>query len=515
MAFDYEGMKRKVDEIQEAQKELIAPTDQEFTDFAQAKVEEIIDQKLIDEIITRTEIHGDSYQGRELSVANLRDFDLAPKYKIQVGDVSVWLSSRRYNLRGSDREAIVAYVDDGEKVVPRSYYMSGSHGVWRYLSSYTVNHDSQGDTVNMSWFGKGWGEESVTLSIELQSALASLMTMDQEPLKLDNPDFVFAGLTERGMISTDSGFAKEVKQKGEKLAGNFYRENDEMVDPEKMIFENTEDEPNFETMIADWTFPSKIYGGKISVEVYNSHNDKLRYMFCRDQLNRAWISGIDTPADLSSAGVKKYWVDTGDLLTPAFSYPSEIRAYGSNLYIGRYVDAFKNYLSQVPVIRQYLEHKGIDVDQVNNNIEQAAIAERDRINVEVVKARDRVAEHFRIAASNKDFFSSANSWVELRNLLVDKTVEGSRSIYRGEDLIKDIIQAEKYFNSDDRRGFEVLKTIPRTGGLRSKVIELIEDKLGVPDFIKTEKAKMRAQEIKHNNPDDTDDDDAPWASPIK
>jgi len=298
------------------------------------------------EILRRTKIHGDPFMGEFLTTEILKEEKLGPKYKIKLGDYTVWLSSA-YEL-GSGRIAVVSYIEKDGEITAYSYYRSDSQGVWRFLPDYTIKENGK-----IKWVGKGYGEESVTLPIELQKTLSTITKEKIKPKR--NPGFIFAGTAKR-FGREFKGYYNEVESSPKKLNGNFYPKYNEKTPPEQMVLADNES-PDFSKLITSWEQETALYG-KITIEVFPSKDGGLKYMFCSNSSGKIWIGGIQNNSKIQSMGLGETWVDGGDLTTPAFEYKDLAGNFGNDREkIGPYVDMFENYLSNIQVIREYIEIK--------------------------------------------------------------------------------------------------------------------------------------------------------------
>lgn len=165
-------------------------------------------------------------------------------------------------------------------------------------------------------------------------------------------------------------------------------------------------------------------------------------MFCRDNYGRAWVGGIEDDSEVQSTGLRKSWIEGGDLATPAFEYPEQAGGYeNTDLAVHPYVDMFENYLKKIPVIRQYLESKeGIHYDQENTSPEEV---------------------------ERKITISSAQNFTELYEALRQKGgLQGTQQFYKPEELI-DIIERV-------RKGILDISYVTQTEGLRNRVDDIIK-----------------------------------------
>ncbi len=330
----------KVEELLKTKKENI-DSKKETDNF---KIE-TIDETLANEIFKKVKIEGDDLNGKKLTPEVLRSEGLLPKYKITIGETVYFFTSNGYNLTDS-RIGVLAYVKKGDEIVVRSYYRSNSQGVWRYLPNYTVDKDG-----DIDWYGKGYGEESITLPISIQESLTRITSEGIFDVK--DPDLVFVGTAKKHGKRND--YYEEIESEPKKIDGNFYS-RDKKISPENMRI-NNESSPDFSNRISAWKQKSNLYG-EYSIEVFSSKDGKLKYMFCRDSKGRAWIGGIEDDSELQSTGLKKSWINGGDLTTPAYEYKSQDGGYGNRkLSKSGYVDMFENYLSKSPLIQEYLKSR--------------------------------------------------------------------------------------------------------------------------------------------------------------
>lgn len=297
------------------------------------------------EVMSKVEIEADPFNGQKLTREYLEDQGLAPAHKTTVGGRDFYLSPA-YNL-GRGRIGLVAYVEKEEGFVARSYYQSSSHGLWRYLPDYIPVEDK------IRFYGKGYGSsESVTLPIVLQRALASLSQEQGNLVEVDKPDFVFAGTAFK--MGEKGDYYQEVEKTPKLLEGNFYPPQGQKIPPEQLKFTNPENAPDFSTPLASWQQKSNLYG-QVTIEVFPSRDGQFKFLFCKDSAGRAWVGGVETESEVGSIGLRREWVDGGDLTTPAFEYKDQAGIYGNIEDMrGEYVDMFTNYLSKVPIIQEYL-----------------------------------------------------------------------------------------------------------------------------------------------------------------
>ncbi len=316
-------------------------------------------------IIAKTQVHGDPYQGQRLTKEFLLERGLGPQYKMEVGGKTLWFSSCAYNLTHG-RKAVIAYVEQNGIIVPRSYYLSNSQGVWRYLPEYRVQDG------RISWYGKGFSEESVTLPAIVQQKLSHLVRNPHSVVDVgSNAEFIFAGTAR--CINYQLGqsnpspvtYRHEVKEKPQKLNGLFYpRTKGEKVNPELMHFFElgAQQRPNIKQPSEEWTQKSSLYG-----DIYNavvpSYDGSVQYLFChtrkqddfgKQQIDKVWIGGVEfTRSPVQSTGLRRDWIDGGDLTTPAYEYIVQSKGVGDFSDVkGDYV-SMSPYVNKIPFVAEY------------------------------------------------------------------------------------------------------------------------------------------------------------------
>ncbi len=315
------------------------------------------------ELLKRAVIDGDSWEKRgveyKLTPEILATLDLGPKYATKVGGREIDLS-RVYSNDG--RDAVVGYVSDDDGVKVRTYYQSRSAGVWRYMPDYVRKGEGAAE-----FYGKGFGEESVTLPAELQRALDKIQETTPEKGVRTNPDFVFCGTAKK------YGSKEELARKlymGE-AKGDFYEEvrsqpmtmefgkqkGGEKIEPER-VFVRAEREPDFRKLVMSYAGENAI-AGKMTTEVFRSYDGKLDWLMCADEAGRSWVGGIECESPVTSTGCRSEWVAAGDIATPLYEYGgTQDGGYGDfGDQRGRYLGMWKDYLSKVPLIKKYAAYK--------------------------------------------------------------------------------------------------------------------------------------------------------------
>lgn len=298
----------------------------------------------IKQLLDWTEIHGDTYQDQDLTRQILEQQGLAPKYMVEVGDIKLAFSDI-YQFEG-DRTAVIGYTQpqDG-RVVARTYYLSQSQGLWRYLPSYASG-----------WFDKGHSEDSLNLPAEAQALLGGLSM--KPAIEVEDPELVFYG-TARGPERGGITYKQETGRDPDLLEGNFYsaRTKDQILSPEQIGFSNQLQAPNYSKLEMSWKSVSGLYG-PITSDVYLSNDGQYRYIFNTDAKGRTWIADVENNSKIMSTGVREKWTAGGDLVMPLYEYYEQSGGYG--VYepeAGRYVQMWDEYISKTPVMQEYLRFK--------------------------------------------------------------------------------------------------------------------------------------------------------------
>jgi hypothetical protein len=314
-------------------------------------------------IIQSTQIHGDIYKDNILTKEQLNFAGLFPKFKIDVQNGTMYISKP---FMAENRTAFIVYTKTEEGIVARTYYLSGSHGMWKYLPNYTT---SDGD---INWFGKSMSEEAITAPFELQKKLSQIASQ-YKALDLGyNWDYYFAGTARKleysGEKPSEHSIFQEVSFNPEYMDGNLSTgKRREKVPPEQIRLYDQNNKPNFNQLLDSYSNRHPVYG-EVKNEVYLSHDGKYQYVFCTDKEGRTWIGNIQYNHNkIGSTGVRSIWVDAGDLTTPAYDYDTEEAGYGNFSKInGNYVDMYDNYVSKIPLIREYKAFKENKVERREN-----------------------------------------------------------------------------------------------------------------------------------------------------
>lgn len=316
-----------------------------------------------DSLLGKVVIDGDPWEvnGREyrLNVQHLERAGLAPEYETKVDEQEIYLS-KIFQL-DSGRPAVISYVptDDGEVVV-NSYHRDLSTGLWKMLPDYIRRPNS----LQISEFGYGYGENSLVLPTELQKTLAQLETKyGVQRMAERNTDFLFAGMTRGYASAQEYNEALAARQ----MRGNYYEEVES--EPYNHDFQtishekkppytqslNVQTAPDFDKLIAKYS-TTTVFVGPTFVKCYKSNNGEYLYSFDRDSRGRAWISQIEAlKSPVTSTGLRREWVDGGALLTPVYEPSREAGEWGDPKDVrGANVCMWNGYLKHVPLIADFV-----------------------------------------------------------------------------------------------------------------------------------------------------------------
>lgn len=321
----------------------------EAENYTDAEKEQILQQAIVD---------GDDFvfQGQKFKLTPeiLKDTGLSPEYKMMLGETEIGFSSC-FNANGKD--TVIGYVrtDDGYKV--RGYYRSGSQGVWRYMPDYVA-----GGNDGLSWYGKGYTEEMMTLPCEMQKELSRVAEGEKVPVGQKTvPAFLLAG-TAKVWPSRDA-YRQAVLN--HTLRGDVYQEVDANPEvdfgkasankkPPEELAVSEDLSPNYGEELLSWESDTGIYGHLVN-RVFESHDGRLKYTISEDNFGRCFVSSIETNAALTSCGIRREWVAGGDVETPIYEYASQASGYGNvGDTRGQYVGMWENYVSRLKIIQDYL-----------------------------------------------------------------------------------------------------------------------------------------------------------------
>ncbi len=273
----------------------------------------------------------------DLTLEFLTEQGFEPKTTVKVGETSLHFS-KPYSHAGRDN--VVGYVEkpDGSISV-RTFYRSSSHGLWKVAS-----HGAYG-----GWFGKGIGQESVTLPISAQKAMGQHSAVVGEVSEEAAERLFYGGLEVGGMLPPSDFMASTTEELLELSASA-----SDKSEPKNLDLRDPSDRPRFSVEPSGFVMHSRLQGA-IEAEVYPSGNGKYDYMFCTDSEGRSWLGGVfPSESPLQGYGVPSRSVNSRGLATPALEYLQKAEPEYSGKQVNEdYVD-YSAYSQQIPVVKDYL-----------------------------------------------------------------------------------------------------------------------------------------------------------------
>lgn len=321
----------------------------------------LISRELKEALVANARVDGDTYLygGKEyrLTPEALDSCNLGPKYEVSVEGHQICLSDIFQMERG--RLAAIAYVPGKDGVKVRGYYKSNSQGTWRYLPDYVS------DGNDIAWYGKSSNEEALTLPLKLQESLAYIEDKGLADIGTTVPGYLLGGTAYRYGSKDEYMRCLYSGQ----MRGDFYREvsaspaiefgqiRSDTKQPPETLKVNSRTAPDFSRAVASFGTVSTL-AGKITMEGYRSEDGNFEWNFCQDKNGRAWVGGLEVVSPITSLGLRKEWASAGDFATPLYEYESQAVGYGDESdTVGVYQSMWRNYLSKVPLIQDYLRAK--------------------------------------------------------------------------------------------------------------------------------------------------------------
>lgn len=316
------------------------------------------------EMLGRAVIDGDPWRGgnleRHLSTHNLAVAKLGPAYEVKMGAEQVYLS--KVFQVGNGVIGVMAYVPERDSYRVQSFYKENNQVLWRYLPDYIRRGDGGIDR-----FCFGYGEESVTLPLELQEALVRIereygvMSLTANSAAYE-PEFFLTG----------TAHAYETLQEYQtlwsygRMKGDYYTQvsrdaiNHDFglngLSQKKAPYTLSIDynrAPDFEQQVVGFELDT-VDAGRVTAEGFLSHDGQYNWLFCRDVKGRAWVEYVEVVSPLTSTGLRRDWAMMGDFATKLYEHSAQAGIYGDrNDTRGARQCMWNNYLSNVPLIREY------------------------------------------------------------------------------------------------------------------------------------------------------------------
>lgn len=317
------------------------------------------------EMLGRARLDGDVWKGggteRMLSTHNLAEAKLGPMYEVRVDEVPIYLSTL-FQLPSGD-VATIGYVVTRDGIRVRGYYQQGAQGLWKYLPDYI-----RGNSGRVERYLEGVAKESVLLPMELQEYLAEIKNEDgvkvlaSDGIALD-AEFYLAGTAHAYDSLQDYQSAWNYgrirgdyyhEASGEPINSDFGLDNmgrkkapytlsidhGRMPDFSRAVMK-------FETQTAD--------AGEAQVEVFDGYDGQYRWMFAKDKQGRVWIEQVEIVSPITSMGTRRDFAMMGDFVTALYEPTASAGIYGDRSDTkGAKQCMWKNYLSNVPMVQEYL-----------------------------------------------------------------------------------------------------------------------------------------------------------------
>lgn len=318
------------------------------------------------EMLGRAMIDGDAWKGggteRMLSTHNLAEAKLGPMYEAKVDDVPIYLSTL-FQLPNGD-VAVIGYVVAGDRIRVRGYYQQGAQGLWKYLPDYI-----RGNNGKVERYLEGVAKESVTLPMELQEYLAGIK--DEDGVKVLSSDgialdaeFYLAGTAH----AYDSLQDYQSAWNYGRIRGDYYREaSGEPINSDFGLDNMGRKKAPYTLSIDHGRMPDfsravmrfgieMADAGEVQAEVFDGYDGQYRWMFAKDKRGRAWIEQVEIVSPITSMGTRRDFAMMGDFVTALYEPTASAGIYGDRSDTkGAKQCMWKNYLSNVPMVQEYLK----------------------------------------------------------------------------------------------------------------------------------------------------------------
>ncbi len=313
------------------------------------------------EILGRAVIDGDAWRRRGveefLRIHHLAEANLAPKFEVEVRGVKIGLSE--IFLVGNGDAVVMAYVPGERGVMVRSYYRDAIDGLWKYLPDYLRLSERENRYL------EGFAVESVILPLEVQEVLAKIERKTRVRTNLEGgrePEFFLVGTA----AAYDSLQDYQMAWQQGRLRGDYYRE---IVDARDDLAESKQKKapyilgidagrkPDFRKKMVQYEM-NLADVGLVRAEGFRSQDGQYNWLFYRDAMGRAWIARVELVSPVTSMGVGRDFVVMRDFTTPLYEYTTRAGIYGDRRDTkGARQGMWRNYLSNVPLIQEYVEMK--------------------------------------------------------------------------------------------------------------------------------------------------------------
>lgn len=320
--------------------------------------------KLADEqsqaILSKTIWRGENLPNYPLVDAELVNLvGLTPKYKMRIGNgISAYFSPTYFVEEGNKepRLAINAYLDDGSGIIARSYYLSASQAVWRYLPN--RSYDFKKGEVNH--LGKLKSDSAVDVPIELQKALWQIFKSGKVEILPEHKSGACAIFYNTVGHNPRSN---EVKHEPEDISQplNHYLCAGDVPNPSLVGVDLPQNSlPNFYKVRDNWLMETPLHG-QLMATVFESVDGTLRYQFLTNAEGQTWIAHVESvSAKTDSTLTLARYFYMPELTAPVYETRSQAGQYAyqslsqpDRLYELGYSNIFDVYQAKVPIIAKF------------------------------------------------------------------------------------------------------------------------------------------------------------------
>ena len=312
----------------------------------------------------KTEIHGSEYWGKTLTKQMLAENHLWPQFRAVLFGREI-IYSQAFDI-GSSRTALIGYVRDGDKYVARTYYLSRSQVLWRYLPLVHLNKEGKIDL-----YDKGYDQDSLNVPYQVQALFSKILT---------HGTLIFEHLSEkqRNLLFVGTAYVREPEQGGDEgdtavrptYADEVIATPDFKMAKPNVSLRDLKDpnlskirvprgqSPALDQKLAQFKVLNA-FGEWITLRVYPSKDSTLNYIFAEDPQTRVWIAGIEVNSlQVNKVGIRTDWIEGGLLTMPLYEYSGYDLNFGDETDSRKsYVGMWKNFLSKIPMIQDYLRHR--------------------------------------------------------------------------------------------------------------------------------------------------------------
>lgn len=317
------------------------------------------------EMLGWARLDGDVWKGggteRMLSTHDLAEAKLGPMYEVKVDEVPIYLSTL-FQLPNGD-VAVIGYVVMRDGIRVRGYYQQSAQGLFKYLPDYI-----RGNNGKIERCLEGVAKESVMLPMELQEQLMEIKNEDgvkvlsSAGIALD-AEFYLAGTAH----AYDSLQDYQSAWNYGRIRGDYYRETSgepinsdfglDNMGRKKAPYTLSIDHgrmPDFSRAVMKFSIETTD-AGEAQVEVFDGYDGQYRWMFAKDRRGRAWIEQVEIVSPITSMGTRRDFAMMGDFVTALYEPTASAGIYGDRGDTkGAKQCMWKNYLSNVPMIQEYL-----------------------------------------------------------------------------------------------------------------------------------------------------------------